>query len=65
MDTSSASSSVWENEWDMGISDEELIKICEEVMTQNQDEVSSDQPQDTDCSEEANFESLLDYVLDL
>lgn len=53
---------VWKKEWDMGISDEELISLCDQVMKEEHIEESANQlPENSDC-EEATFDDLLDLL---
>ena len=52
---------VWKKEWDMGISDEELIKVCDEVLRYHEFEKNTQVPDNSHC-EEATFDTLLDMI---
>ena len=61
---------VWKKEWDMGVSDHDLVKMYDEVMMiqddQGQPGMGAHNKETFNCDqEEATFEALLDEVLDL
>lgn len=68
--TKMESTMVWKKEWDMGVSDDELIALCVEVINawnhdQSEEKKSKKEPLNVIEEEEATFEALLEEVLDL